>query len=275
VISFPVVVGNEEKYQEIAYYESKGKGETVVMVHGNSSSSWSYFHQLCGSLGKKYHLIAVDLPGHGRSSNAFTVGTTYNLPGYASFLVQFVDALGLHDAIFVGWSLGGHVLLEASSELPSASGFMIFGTPPIDYNPEPPIPPFLDHLANFLGILSEWTNENLEIYVSSFFKPNTNYIPDFFFKDGRRTDGVARSTLPFSPFKDEVVIVGDPTIPPLAIFHGEQDQLINLDYIENLSIPNLWRGKVHVIKNAGHAPHWEKPAQFNRLLSKFIKDVSN
>ena len=63
--------------QEIAYYESKGKGKTVVLVHGNSSSSWSYFNQLCGSLGRKYHLVAVDLPGHGRSSNGIDPTAAY------------------------------------------------------------------------------------------------------------------------------------------------------------------------------------------------------
>src|SRR6516164_2468281 len=54
--------------QRIAAYESPGTGRAILLVHGNSSSSRIWQKQLEGPLGGKYRLIAIDLPGHGRSS---------------------------------------------------------------------------------------------------------------------------------------------------------------------------------------------------------------
>lgn len=263
--------------QEVAYYESKGRGETIVLVHGNSMSSYAFEKQLCGSLGKTLHLVAMDLPGHGRSSNAVDAASAYNLPGYADVLVQFVQTLGLDDAVFAGWSLGGHILLEASSALPSAKGFMIFGTPPLG------VPPAIDEAflatnpAVGLGFQSAWKNADIESYVASLFAPDESHIPDLFYKDAIRTDGDSRFQLLISVgtlnYTDEINIVQS-IAAPLAILHGELDQGISLAYIEGLNIQNLWGGKVHVIKGAGHALQWEASQKFNRLLRAFVRDVA-
>ena len=61
---------------------------------------------------------------------------------------------------------------------------------------------------------------------------------------------------------------------PLAIVQGEQDYLLNLSYLKGISIPTLWQGKIQVILDTGHAPHWAQPERFNSLLMKFIKDCS-
>lgn len=277
-----MTVVHEGEPQEIAYYESSGDGPTVVMVHGNSSSSWSYVRQLCGLIGQRFHLVAVDLPGHGRSSDAVdpcdTCIGTYNLIAYADILSQVVQNLYLEDAVFVGWSLGGHILLEASQSLSSAAGFMIFGTPPLDNAGQVPYAFKVENPAFGVGAIPNWTNEDLELYVSAFFKPDTHFIPDFFFKDGRRADGTARvefnQSLAAGLFTPEIGIVENLTVP-IAIVHGAQDQFVRLSWLQSLNIPRLWRGQVHVIENAGHAPHWETAWQFNWLLSAFVWDITH
>lgn len=263
--------------QEVAYYESKGKGPSVILLHGNSMSSYAFERQLCGSLGASMHLVAMDLPGHGRSSNAVDPASAYNLPGYADILVRFSEALGIEDGVFVGWSLGGHVLLEASGQLPSAKGFMIFGTPPLGIPPAIGDAFLATNPAAGLGFQSHLTNAELETYVASLFAPEETHIPDFFYKDVRRTDPASREQLLFSVgtlnYTDEINIVQS-IAAPLAILHGESDQGISLSYIEGLNIQNLWGGKVHVIKGSGHTLQWESPHKFNRLLRAFVRDVS-
>ena len=56
--------------QRIAAYESAGTGRPIVLIHGNSASSRVWQKQLEGPLGRKYRLIAIDLPGHGDSAPA-------------------------------------------------------------------------------------------------------------------------------------------------------------------------------------------------------------
>lgn len=117
--------------QRIAYYESSGTGQPILLIHGNSLSGLCFQKQLASQLGGRYRLIAVDLPGHGRSSPAQSPETTYTLPGYAEQIHNFTKALGIENALLVGWSLGGHILLEAANLLDNAAGFMVFGAPPI------------------------------------------------------------------------------------------------------------------------------------------------
>ncbi len=73
--------------------------------------------------------------------------------------------------------------------------------------------------------------------------------------------------------KNNVETVANMTVP-LAVVHGAEDQLVNIDYIRSLKMPTLWRGEVQIIEGAGHAPHWERPESFNALLADFVADVT-
>lgn len=64
--------------QKIAYYESSGESQTIFLVHGNSSSGQFYLNQLQGEFGERYHIIAMDLPGHGLSDVAAAFSTITN-----------------------------------------------------------------------------------------------------------------------------------------------------------------------------------------------------
>src|SRR6478736_1348378 len=116
----------------IAVHESAGQGPPVVLIHGNSSSSRVFSRQLEGPLGQCFRLIAIDLPGHGESDDARNP-SAYSLPGHALAVRAAVDALGIDQAPFVGWSLGGHIALEMAPDLPRARGVVIFGTPPLSF----------------------------------------------------------------------------------------------------------------------------------------------
>ena len=99
--------------QQIAYYESSGTGPAVMLIHGNSASSQTFKAQVMGKFGQKYRVVAMDLPGHGESDQAVAPEKTYHMPGYAAVVAGVAQKLGLTGGVFVGWSLGGHVVLEA------------------------------------------------------------------------------------------------------------------------------------------------------------------
>lgn len=114
---------------KISYYESDSRGHPIVFVHGNSSSALTFSQQFNSNLGKKHRLIALDLPGHRKSDHSSTPDESYTLPGYANVITEFARTLSVEDAIYVGWNLGGHIVLEASEMLRKAKGFAIFAPP--------------------------------------------------------------------------------------------------------------------------------------------------
>lgn len=262
--------------QSIAVYESEGTGPAALLIHGNSCSSQAFQHQIQGPLGKAFRLVAIDLPGHGDSAPAQDPAATYNLPGYASIVAAAAEQLGLLDAVIVGWSLGGHIALEVASLLPSARGFMIFGTPPLG------VPPAMDQAflpspAMGAAFNEVMTDEDVAAFTSGLFPVGTTDIPEFFADDVRRTDGRARTQLAISVgtvnYTDEIQIVNSLT-RPLAIVHGGGEQFVNFDYIQGLTIPTLWRDEVQVIKQAGHATQWAPKSKFNALLAAFLIETA-
>jgi len=92
-----------------------------------------------------------------------------------------------------------------------------------------------------------------------------------------QTDDRAKTIYPQSILKgvgqNELKIVNKWPFP-IAVIAGEQDAGINNDYIiQQVKFKNLWREKVHVIPNAGHAVFMEKPVEFNTILEQFFQEV--
>ena len=258
----------------IAVHESAGQGPPVVLIHGNSSSSRVFSRQLDGPLGQRYRLIAVDLPGHGASDDAKDP-SAYSLPGHARAVRAVLDALGIDEAHFVGWSLGGHVALEMAPDLSNARGFVIFGTPPLTSG-EAMSEAFLPNPAMKVTFQESVDSTEASAYVAAFFRPGFTDIPPFFLDDVLRTDGRARSNLGASvqrgEARDECEVARD-LKDPLAVLHGGEEQLVNGRYLGSVAMPTLWRGAVQVIPDAGHTPQWETPKVFDALIEAFVEET--
>ena len=89
--------------------------EVIVMVHGYGSSKDSW-NLLSAELIEQYHLIQVDLPGHGgtKAPDEFD----FDLEDQAAALKQFIEALGLSRVHLIGNSMGGAVGLLCAWQYP-------------------------------------------------------------------------------------------------------------------------------------------------------------
>jgi len=262
--------------QDIAFLESDGDGRPVIFVHGNSLSARTWQPQLDGPFGRKFRCLAVDLPGHGRSAPP-RHQSSYSLPGYAAALAGFAEATGAAGAVVVGWSLGGHIALEASAAMPAAAGFVIFGTPPVAAADQL-AQAFLPIPAMGVGFKADITEAEARAFATSFTAPGSALPLEEFIDDILATDGNARASMYASigegRFADELAIVAK-LRQPLAILHGAGEQLVSLDYIRAVAVPGLWHGEIQIIEGAGHAPHQETPEQFAELVEQFIADLGD
>lgn len=84
---------------------------TIVFVHGaaNDHSVWALQSRYFAHHGA--NVLALDLPGHGRSAGAALPG----VETIADWLVQVLDAVGVEAAAFVGHSLGALASLDLAA----------------------------------------------------------------------------------------------------------------------------------------------------------------
>lgn len=96
------------------YVSSGAAAETIVFIHGFSSSLYSW-RACLEPLSKRYRVIALDLKGFGFSEKPESEYTTGE---YVDFVIHFMDALGLEKATLCGNSMGGGIAWRAALKYP-------------------------------------------------------------------------------------------------------------------------------------------------------------
>lgn len=103
-------------------------GPPVLLTHGVADSAWS-LDPLARALADAYHVISLDLRGHGRSDWG-----AYTLPHLVGDLVGACETLDLQSPILIGHSLGGQAVAQFCGlypDLPRAAVLIeAIGPPP-------------------------------------------------------------------------------------------------------------------------------------------------
>lgn len=101
------------------HYRTAGSGPPLLLVHGLMTTGYSWRYTLAG-LSTVFRVIAVDLPGCGRSSGP--VGRRYGIAELATWIGEFQRVLGIVGCAAVGNSLGGCFVLRRALDEPSSFG---------------------------------------------------------------------------------------------------------------------------------------------------------
>ena len=249
-----------------------GEGIPILFIHGNSSSKLVWTHQLALMKQLERPFIAPDLPGHGESDDAIVPDVTYSFPGYAAVLSDLTSQLGWESFDVVGWSLGGHVGLQLLAVDQRVHSLLISGTPPARPCAEALEEAFFPTDDMGLAGKADFSDSDALAYVTAMMGGPAYVTPELL-KVARRTDGRARWFL----FATALARIGadqreivQTSEKPLCVVHGENEPFVRLSYLRSLDYRALWPGCVQVIPNAGHAPHWQTPADFNELLTAFL-----
>lgn len=95
-----------------------GSGDPVVLLHGiaHSSDAWA---GVIPALARKYEVVAIDLPGCGRSDKP---QTDYSIGAQAAAVRFALDSLGLGLVTLVGHSFGGGIAMMMAYQYPERVG---------------------------------------------------------------------------------------------------------------------------------------------------------
>src|SRR2546426_782991 len=108
----------------IAYASAGAGSPTVCLVHGTGGSSDVWMRQL-EDLADLGHIVALDLPGHGRSGGTIP----RRIEDAAAAVAGLLDALGITRVVIGGHSMGGAIALQfALSCRERPDGLILIGT---------------------------------------------------------------------------------------------------------------------------------------------------
>lgn len=108
------------------YYEERGKGSPLLLVHGTGAYSdlWS---PVLNGLAHFHRVIAYDRRGFARSSAA----PPGRLKDHARDAAELLEALGAAPATVVGWSGGGVVALDLAVSHPDHVASLVLAEPAV------------------------------------------------------------------------------------------------------------------------------------------------
>ena len=267
----------ENRRGEQLWYEDKGAGCSVVLVHGwcMSSAVWMYqFDDLAASV----RLLAPDLRGHGRSRE---ISGHLDFYGFANDLVDLFETLELSNVVLVGWSMGAQIALQSCAELSGKlAGLVLVSATPcftasddfpyglaateargmrlkVQRNTQRALAGFYSRLFADGELEGHLSVQEITQLLSTIAPPDTAAVLD------------ALDALAGTDMRHLLATVAIPTL----IVNGAQDRICLPEASRYLK-EHLTVAEQTVFPNCGHAPFLSHRHQFNAELMRFIRRVS-
>ncbi|MFT7233970.1 MAG: pimeloyl-ACP methyl ester carboxylesterase [Cyclobacteriaceae bacterium] len=238
----------------IRFKKGTKKG-TIVMLHGNSSSSMVFDPVFKSEL--PYSLMAFDLLGHGETQRDGKYGFSDQMEHILSNIATIDD-----DILLAGNSLGGHLAIEVAEEIKNLKGLLVFGTSPLRkplnmeeaFLSSPGLSTFFEENPN---------SEDLDVALNmAVFNKSTISLLK---KDFLRADPKVRSVLTaeIGTLSDEVALFS--TLSCLKfVIQGDEEPIVNPAYLD--VIKQVIHFELIEMKDCGHCPSIEKPDEFVQHL---------
>lgn len=107
------------------YYEIYGQGKPIVLIHGGGSTIETSFGRIIPLLAKRRQVIGVELQAHGHTSDR---NTDLSFQQDADDVASLLDRLKIPKADFLGFSNGGHTLIEVALRHPEKVNKLILAS---------------------------------------------------------------------------------------------------------------------------------------------------
>lgn len=264
--------------RKVAYREYGNSGPVILLVHGVGSNAdcWRDVAPMISEGGT--HVIAVDLPGHGKSSKD---RGDYSLGSMACVLRDLLDHLGHESAIVVGHSLGGGIAMQFLYQFPlrvrglvlvSSGGLGDETRPWLRAAAMPGSSVVLAAVSNRKTLTSaRWLGRRLRaVGVNSEFltADALDRLGDLFTERGARQAFLATLRSVVDVTGQRVSALAHLSVAshlPVLLIWGDQDPTIPVRHGEEAA-SRLKNGRLVLFPGARHEPHVSDPHRFAELI---------
>lgn len=271
-------VGRENSTDIELYYEDRGTGQPVLLIHGWPLSGASWERQSAALLASGHRVITYDRRGFGRSSQP-SLGYDYDT--LASDTYKLIEALDLRGVTLVGFSMGGG---EVARYLGKYAGpgrvtkavFLASIAPALRHsadNPEGVDPKVFegikqaieaDRFAFLDAFLKNFYNKKLvggtdisdaAIHASFNVGTTSSYYAMLNCVDAWLED-----------FRADIAQIKIPTL----VIHGDADQILPIDATGKRTAALIPGAQLHVVEGGPHGLNWTHATEVNKVLLEFI-----
>ena len=275
-----IAVGDENSTPIELYYEDKGAGQPIVLIHGYPLNGHSWERQTRDLLAAGYRVITYDRRGFGQSSK---VSSGYDYDTFAADLNTLLETLDLRDVVLVGFSMGtGELARYAATYGTERVAKLAFLAS---------LEPFLVQRAdNPDGVPQEVFDNIATAARADRYAWFTQFYRDFYNLDetlgSRISEDVVRanwntatSSAPVAAyavvsswiedFRDDTEAVRAADLPTL-ILHGTADNILPIDATGRRFRDLVPHAQYVEIEGAPHGLLWTHAEEVNETLLRFI-----
>lgn len=250
-----------------------GEGQPMLFAHGFGcdQNMWRF---VTPSFTEQYKIVLFDYVGSGKSDiSAYNNEKYDDLNGYASDVLDIIEALGLRDTIFVGHSVSCMIGLLAAIKKPGLFSKMIFVGPSPRYINESPsytggfekkdIDELLETMdRNYIG----WANFLAPVIMKN---PDRPELGEELVESFCSTDPViARQFAKVTFLSDNRNDLKKLKIPTLIL--QCTDDLIAPLQVGDFLQQQIAGSTLKVMKATGHCPHMSAPAETVALMHDYL-----
>lgn len=261
-------------------YVELGEGDPVLVIHG-LGGNWRVWLENLPAIAQRKRVIAVDLPGFGRSAPA---GDGIGIHGYSRLLAGLLEELGLEQTIVIGNSLGGWIAADLALRAPGRVRALV--------------------LVDAGGVVPTAGERRRALAIMGGAARLARYAPRFrsavasrrhlralalrytFVRPGELAADLVYMALPAEPdpgFQAALSVakrswseawcemLTEIACPTLIVW-GERDALLPLRHAREYA-RRIVGSRLHVISEAGHLPMLERPSEFNRVVGEFLGEL--
>jgi pimeloyl-ACP methyl ester carboxylesterase len=256
------------------YVEEAGHGIPLVCLHTAGADGRQWRHLLNDAeITRHFRVLAFDMPWHGKSlPPAGWQDEEYRLTtqGYIDLVMTFIRTLGLEHPVVLGCSIGGKIVLELA-RLHAPAFRALIGLESADYQA-----PWYDdtgwlHRPDVHG--GEVSGAMMSGLIAPQSPSETRWDTLWMYMQGG--PGVFKGDLHFyradGDFRDRVSQI-DTSRCPLYLLTGEYDFSCTPEDTERTAA-KIKGARVTVMREIGHFPMSENPAQFRRYIRPVLEEI--
>lgn len=271
------------------HYFSGGSGTPLVLVHGLGSSAAVEFYFNLEPLAERHRILAIDLPGFGRSDKP---ALQYTIDLFVKAVHDLMCFEKLERAAVMGVSMGGRVALGLALKAPEMVERLVL-VDALGVGAPKAVLAYRLLLTRGLGELT------LSSTARALRRMNPRTIRRFWswymqrpgrletiLTDERIADhgellsrpeyraaylSALRSIAGMRTLRDGIVVqsrLKELEMPTLLVW-GRHDHIFSAAHAE-AALEQLPNGRLEIFEDSGHTPQMEEPERFNRLVLEFL-----